>query len=572
MPKPYNLRVRSSVLDASGPKFQMDLTRYNTGWRRSTRAQGGYWQGSFRLTGQSEQKLQNWFETWLGYDVLETSGGAASWQGMIYEMDLMIAGVRRRRSLDLMSNAIKTTYTGLSFSGDNMVINAGFDYLANINVFTHWYDESQAPGQVIQIGGGVTGNACQIRGSNLPEDTFVRQNVNVTPGARYRLTFWTRSHDNAPGRFRVRDPNAAEDIISLRSTGYSGPNWTQIGATGQNTFIGPAGGEILLFFYSPYLRNNDGDNVYFALDTDFDDVELCEELPSIFETEWAVNQSSIDRYGRKELVVHLDEYGQTTSEEYRDKVLAVSCWPWPRPVGAQPPGQAVLDVVCCGYIFTTNWMQVMGGDGQNHNVSDWIATIIGSDYGLSPNHGGTINTAGDCQFIKTVRIDENTLQVPAALNMEQRPFDVLSEMVELGDDAGHPWQLQVLAGRKAIYQQIPTTPSYYLRRDGIYDTAGGAKQSNFWLMKPGVFRDMTWRSGSAEIGSWLENRMDFFVDEIEMADGWSRPALKTALLDESEILKAQMEVSLLEPPPDEPLFPPVVPPTPPGDDWRPPHP
>lgn len=112
-----SLRVFSSVL--TGQQFVADITDVAAQtWRRSTRLQGGFWQGSFSITGLSLGEMQEIFYSWLGYHVEERSGGMISWEGMIYEVDLVVAGMRRRRSLDLMANAVRVRYTD---SEDNTV-------------------------------------------------------------------------------------------------------------------------------------------------------------------------------------------------------------------------------------------------------------------------------------------------------------------------------------------------------------------------------------------------------------------------------------------------------------------
>ena len=74
-------------------------------WRRSIRSHGGYWQGRFSLSGAVADLTPIFYE-WLGFHVVEKTGGSASWEGMIYEMELSHGGVKRRRSLDLMANYV----------------------------------------------------------------------------------------------------------------------------------------------------------------------------------------------------------------------------------------------------------------------------------------------------------------------------------------------------------------------------------------------------------------------------------------------------------------------------------
>lgn len=74
-------------------------------WRRSTRRMGGYWRGSFILTGDPS-RLAKFFYERLACHLVERWNGMVTWEGMIYEMDLTINGVTRRRSLDSMANYV----------------------------------------------------------------------------------------------------------------------------------------------------------------------------------------------------------------------------------------------------------------------------------------------------------------------------------------------------------------------------------------------------------------------------------------------------------------------------------
>ncbi len=101
-----------------GKFFVADITQEAIGWRRSMRAMGGYWMGSFTLTSKTKYHggaggsgdLLEKFYNWLGGEIVEESGGFQTWQGLIYSMDLTHKGLIRRRSLDLMSNYVTVEY------------------------------------------------------------------------------------------------------------------------------------------------------------------------------------------------------------------------------------------------------------------------------------------------------------------------------------------------------------------------------------------------------------------------------------------------------------------------------
>lgn len=580
MPKDYTLRLYGSVLQADPPNFVMDLTRIAQGWRRSIRSNGGYWLGKFTLSGRDATELQSAFETWLGYHVREVSGGMTSWEGMVYEMDLVANGVRRRRSLDLVQNAVMTTYTKMEFTGDNLIRNAGYELAGSATPLASWTENAGTGGSVTQDAGHRHAGTYSVHldadtdgtGSTngLGTNTWVRQNQQVTPGTRYKLIYWTIGDGTYSGRLGINDPNRGGPdgwVIFPQSTGViSHTVWTQKSLE----FTAPNEGEVQIFFGAPMVPATVA-----VADAWFDDIELYEQMPGIYETEWKTEEggaSPIPRYGRKEEIIHLDEYDYDTAVAYRDTYWAMNAWPWMRPVAAQPPDTVVLEVAVAGYVHTANWMYIMHGDGQVHHLSEWIATIVGTQFGIDITHQGTIEGANDCQFLKAGSIADNTLEVTETIGLEERPFDRMVELANLGDANGNPWHVAVSANRLLHYAMINTNPMFYIREDGIFDTMAGTNPSNPWRMYPAVYRDMTYRSGFNEPGSFLASNQDLYVEEVEMADGWSRPALKTALLGESELLQALMEVAMAIPeePPDFP-WPPAKPKEPPGDD-RPGHP
>lgn len=104
----YSLMIMSSVLDPAGPAYVENMTENGT-WRRSIRANGGPWQGGITIEGNIRE-LANKFYNWLGFHVQERCGGVETWTGLVYEMELSYAGVKRRRSLDLMSNYVSVYY------------------------------------------------------------------------------------------------------------------------------------------------------------------------------------------------------------------------------------------------------------------------------------------------------------------------------------------------------------------------------------------------------------------------------------------------------------------------------
>ncbi len=103
------LFLSSPVLVSSGGVLVLG---WPDDWRRSIRNQGGFWQGSFSLSEEDlpASELIAGFYEWLGQDLRERTAPGKTWEGLVYEMELAHRGSRRRRTLDLMANAVATSY------------------------------------------------------------------------------------------------------------------------------------------------------------------------------------------------------------------------------------------------------------------------------------------------------------------------------------------------------------------------------------------------------------------------------------------------------------------------------
>jgi hypothetical protein len=254
-------------------------------------------------------------------------------------------------------------------------------------------------------------------------------------------------------------------------------------------------------------------------------------------TDAASNSSSSARYGRKEERISVNG-NEATALQQRDVELSRAAWPYPQPVSAaRGGGAATLDVQVCGYVFAANWRYVSGDywDGtQMVNVSDWLAEIAAAD-------------CTEFLMITPGLIRTNTVQVSrfiqGSTNLSGatvRVWDFLQELTALGGAAGRPWRLWVDADRRLCYDQVDTTPRYYLRGGEYYTTAGGQTSSEPWAMRPAVVRDLQYPTGRDEPGSLLADTRDMLIEEVEVSAN-GQISLRTALFGEAEALAAQAE-------------------------------
>lgn len=159
-------------------------------------------------------------------------------------------------------------------------------------------------------------------------------------------------------------------------------------------------------------------------------------------------------------------------------------------------------------------------------ASDWINDIVTTD----------------CEFVDPGSIDTNLLQVSRLLTSSTRCWDAIMDIVELGDTAGDPWRAWVDTNRLLHYEQIDTTPRYYKRPGGFYDSASGRVQVNPFLMQPGVVRDLASPVTRVEYDAWLTDARDVYVEQVEVdTSGNGEPILTTATYDEAAILSATQQ-------------------------------
>jgi len=105
-----SLRKFSRLKQNNPPEFIEDLTDViGKSWKRSIRSLGGYWLGSYNRIGNPSE-LAGYFYEDLGCHIDERSGGFSTYDGLIYEMELVIGGMSRRRSLSLMANYVTAKY------------------------------------------------------------------------------------------------------------------------------------------------------------------------------------------------------------------------------------------------------------------------------------------------------------------------------------------------------------------------------------------------------------------------------------------------------------------------------
>lgn len=442
----YSLRVFSNVLDSAGAVFIEDLTGLGN-WKRSIRGNGGSWQGSITMRGTIVE-LADKFYTWLGYDVQERCGGTRTWGGLIYEMELSYAGVKRRRSLDLLANYVSVYYIDpvraehqTSWASQTQSI-ARYGRKEEIE----WLDDMTEPA------------AEALRDRILAESAWP----------------WARP-------LSLSSPGEAE--LTLVVCGYCfTANWRYTTRTTE-------------------LDNEQG-NLTYAATTFTDDAQDFSDWDTAAPAEahyslWVTNDDNTLTWA---YIGDLNG-GNTVIDVYTDQGLTVAGWNGAGIAGKTPSSY---------YVRGPAWRFI------------------------------SASVTNDCEYLTAGSIQGNYVQINRVLQRDQRCWDTMMNMVELGDTSGNPWRLWVTPDRYLNYKQIDTTPRYYLHDGGIYDSVGGGTAVLPWLIQPAVFRDMSFTVARNEEGSWLDDARDIYVDEVEV-DAKGNVVLKTQLFSEGDLLIEQAE-------------------------------
>ena len=196
-------------------------------------------------------------------------------------------------------------------------------------------------------------------------------------------------------------------------------------------------------------------------------------------------------------------------------------------------GEGELTVTVCGYAFTMNWLfsSVYWLAPYETSVSDALINILQV---LRPTRRGELDTP----FITSYLIRPNMgVSFPWHLTGYIRVWDLVQEIVALGDSNANPWRAYVAPGRRFIYEQVSNKPVLWLREDGLFTAVGSHADLNPYQVQPGVVRDVHYPNRTHLPESWFEEQRDLLVEEIEVSNG--KLQLRSGNESSEEIIAAQ---------------------------------
>lgn len=179
-------------------------------------------------------------------------------------------------------------------------------------------------------------------------------------------------------------------------------------------------------------------------------------------TAWSEDTDSSDIYGESCYIDTVgDHYDSTIAVARRDRRLIEFAFPQTLPVGEmvsaftpnpQKAEVVTLSVRCAGYYNSMN-RRYQEADIASTAISSQISTLVGNS-----------------EFVTAGRIETNsdTIAVECAA-IPQRLWDLVSELIKVGDASGNRWVGGVYAGREFIYEQAATTVTHYWKDGQLLD-------------------------------------------------------------------------------------------------------
>lgn len=168
-------------------------------------------------------------------------------------------------------------------------------------------------------------------------------------------------------------------------------------------------------------------------------------------TDWAIDQESVDKYGRFERVLSGGTVGDSEADQIRDTYLEEHSKPESNRDMSfdNGGGDLSLSLDCLGYV---HWL---GTYKYNQTASEipitrdaMIALVLSAD----PNAVIDSSTAG---------LESNATLVSPYRDNNAKAIDVIKGVVAGGDASFNRWQFGIYADRKAYYAPVSTEIDYY---------------------------------------------------------------------------------------------------------------
>lgn len=493
----YSLTLSESVFDQDADSFKLVLNNRANGWQRSTRHVGGFWEGSFDLTGDVAD-LRNFFYEHLGKHIEEREHGQVTWEGYISKMVFESADGVFERDLDAVRNSISAEYTAFALDSDGVIDNGGFETLnsAGGQIFEGWNHEGDV---------SVAGGDNSARSARCTNGGFITQGFSCSEGDQFAIYLRGWNQSGPAGQWVLTDIDTGAVINSGSLFG----GWITVLAD----FEAPAGCKRILLT----LRSN-GNGVSL-----FDNVNVVQYADVKKQSTVAQNAESVARFGQHDerLTDTADYYfdrnfgssNLPNVEQERDRQLSWLSWPSPQRTafGKREPK---LTVHVRGYIFTLMWRL----------VPSLAATTI------SAAIEEAVRDYGDFVTDRVIEPFSAEIQTEADNEYLQR---WLLKQIGYRNGQGATWRFAMEAGRRFVFELVRTEPVHFSTNGNLVDASSTPVTPR--AAQCGVWRDMAYTAPYEMEGARLPDVRDSYVEEVIVdAEGNLSPTV--AMLPEGAFL------------------------------------
>lgn len=220
-------------------------------------------------------------------------------------------------------------------------------------------------------------------------------------------------------------------------------------------------------------------------------------------TAWAENESSSELYGEGCYIdVVGNNYDATAATAARDRRLTENAFPKPLPASGMAFGMGAeqdgLQVYCSGFVLSMN-RRYRESDTAAAAISTQISTLV-----------------GESEFVTAGSIESNSMSVPiSCAEIPSRLWDVVEDMILMGDTSGNRWIGGVYNERRFNYKLAETEITHYWRGGTLVDRAGVPVIPS--LVKPNIIVQVS----SAPVGTLppggnvFDNPKNIYVEEVE---------------------------------------------------------
>lgn len=302
--------------------FIRNITNLASGWRRTSRAVGGCWEGSFTIDADrmTPSEMVDFYERNLGCVIREYCAGMLAWEGYIVEMRLVLDGMEHMRSLipDWWHNRVQVACT--------------------------------YPPHVDSEQGTLAYNPSAAGGDGFQDEDQDFSDWQTTSGdAVYRIVVTNDDNTTSAGFLGAAETETnTNDSVRV----YKQIERTEQGWGGRDDGKTPS--------------------TYKIVEVDRPGGRQT--------TDWATNDDSIDEYGQMEFIETVGAIPEETAPAIRDRHLIQFAWPRSRLVGSVVTGgrpmEAKLGIAVAGFWHTLNWRFLE--TSETAWSSDLLSSIVGN--------------------------------------------------------------------------------------------------------------------------------------------------------------------------------------------------